>query len=108
MKKVLAVIMTLMLAIGNFSFCLAEGSIDFSGYSLEELIQIKADLAEEIAKRPGGEKMILGYGQYKIGEDLPAGVYTFKFVANGDKDVLMRCARSETRFILRFAKRKTE
>ena len=67
--------------------CLAEGSIDFSGYSLEELIQIKADLIEEIAKRPGGEKMVLGYGQYKIGEDLPAGVYTFKFVANGDKDV---------------------
>ncbi len=37
MKKALAVIMTLLLAIGNISFCLAEGSIDFSGYSLEEL-----------------------------------------------------------------------
>ena len=87
MKKILAVIMTLLLAIGNISFCQAEETIDFSGYSLEELIQIKEDLAEEIAKRPGGEKLILGYGQYKIGEDIPAGVYTFKFVANGDKDV---------------------
>lgn len=32
-------------------------------------------------------KSPIAYGQYKIGEDLPAGVYTFKFVANGDKDV---------------------
>ena len=31
--------------------------------------------------------MVLGSGQYKIGEDLPAGVYTFKFVQNGDSDV---------------------
>jgi len=70
-----------------FTTAMAEGTIDFSGYSLEELLEIRADLADEIASRPGGEKMVLGSGQYKIGEDLPAGVYTFKFVQNGDSDV---------------------
>ena len=87
MKKILAVIMTLVLAVGSIGLCLAEGSIDFSGYSLEELLEIRSNLADEIASRPGGEKMVLGSGQYKIGEDLPAGVYTFKFVQNGDSDV---------------------
>ena len=36
--------------------------------------------------------MVLGSGQYKIGEDLPAGVYTFKFVQNGDSDVSLQTA----------------
>ena len=86
MKKLTSVILALALIIFS-SLCIAEGSIDFSGYSLEELLLIKADLAEEIAKRPGGEKMVLGRGEYKIGEALPAGVYAFKFIANGDTDV---------------------
>lgn len=88
MKKALAFVISFILLTACASISLAESvTIDFSGYSLEELIQIKADLMEEIAKRPGGEKMTLGSGQYRIGEDLPAGVYSFKFVQNGDKDV---------------------
>ena len=31
--------------------------------------------------------MVLGSGQYKIGEDLPARVYIFIFVQNGNSDV---------------------
>lgn len=88
MKKALAIILSFALLSICLNISLAESvTIDFSGYSLEELIQIKADLMEEIAKRPGGEKMTIGSGQYRIGEDLPAGVYSFKFVQNGDKDV---------------------
>ena len=88
MKKLLACLLSFALLVTGIAVSLGEGiSIDFSGYSLEDLLQIKADLSEEIAKRPGGEKMILGSGQYKIGEDLPAGVYSFRFVQNGDKDV---------------------
>lgn len=87
MKKALAVLFALFLLTVCLGVSFADGLIDFSGYSLEELIQIKAELAEEIAKRPGGEKMTLGAGQYTIGEDLPAGIYTFKYIQNGDKDV---------------------
>ena len=88
MKKLLMFLVIVSVLVANMSAAYAEKkSIDFSDYTLDELIQIKADLTEEIARRPGGEKMTLGIGQYRIGEDLPAGVYTFRFVQNGDKDV---------------------
>ncbi len=88
MKKALALVFSFVLLFAGLHVSTAEkAAIDFTGYSLEELIQIKADLADEIAKRPGGEKTVLGAGQYTIGEDLPAGVYSFKYVQNGDKDV---------------------
>ena len=88
MKKALVFVISFVLLTACAGVSLAEPvAIDFSDYSFEELTQIKADLMEEIAKRPEGEKMTLGSGQYRIGEDLPAGVYSFKFVQNGDKDV---------------------
>ena len=86
MKRFFAFIAVLTL-LAVCAAALAEGSIDFTGYTLEELLEIKAELAAEIAQRPGGEKLVLGAGQYKAGEDLAAGVYTFKFVQNGDADV---------------------
>ena len=88
MKKALAFVISFILLIAFAGVSLAEFvTIDFSGYSLEELIQIKMDLMDEIAKRPNGEKMTMGSGQYRIGEDLPAGVYSFKFAQNGDMDI---------------------
>ena len=88
MKKALLFVMAWIVLFACFSTSIAETSgLDFTGYTLEELIQIKADLTEEIAKRPGGEKINLGAGQYRIGEDLPAGIYSFQFVQNGDNDV---------------------
>ena len=87
MKKQMMVMLSILLLTVCFTSAIAESKIDFSGNSLEELLEIRSDLTDEIASRPGGEKMVLGSGQYKIGEDLPAGVYTFKFVQNGDSDV---------------------
>lgn len=85
MKKALAFVISFILLIAFAGVSLAEFvTIDFSGYSLDELIQIKMDLMDEIAKRPNGEKMTMGSGQYRIGEDLPADVYSFKFAQNGD------------------------
>lgn len=87
MKKLITVTLSILLLMVCFANAMAEDKIDFSSYSLEELLEIRSDLADEIANRPSGEKMVLGSGQYKIGEDLPAGVYTFKFVQNGDNNV---------------------
>lgn len=85
MKRVVVVLMIALIFIGVAN---ADEStlIDFTGYSFDELTRIKADLMKEISKRPEGETIVLGSGQYKIGEDLPAGVYSFKFMQN-DKDV---------------------
>lgn len=87
MKRIISLVVALVLMTGCFATSLAEVGIDFTEYSLEELLEIRDQLADEITKRPGGEKMVLGSGQYKIGEDLPAGVYTFKFIQNGDNEV---------------------
>ena len=87
MKKMMALVLSILVLLAGFTTAMAVGTIDFSGYSLEELLEISSDLADEIASRPGGEKIVLGAGQYKIGESLPAGVYSFKFVQNGDSDV---------------------
>ena len=87
MKKLMVLALALLLLTANATVSLAEMGIDFSGYSLDELLEIRAALTDEIASRPGGEKTVLGSGQYMIGEDLPAGIYTFRFVQNGDSDV---------------------
>ena len=87
MKKMMALVLSILVLLAGFTTAMAVGTIDFSGYSLEELLEISSDLADEIASRPGGEKIVLGAGQYKIGESLPAGVYSFKLVQNGDSDV---------------------
>ncbi len=86
MKKLVAVVLLFCLLFLSASVSLAAGPIDFAGYTLEELLEIRKDLVEEIASRPGGEKMVLCIGQYLIGEDIQAGIYTFKFVLNGDSD----------------------
>lgn len=86
MKKLLALALALLLLMSFNAVSMAEEAIDFSSYSLDELLEIKTALANEIASRPGGEKMVLYSGQYIIGEDIPAGDYTFKFLQNGDSD----------------------
>ena len=53
MKRFLTIITVLALAIGCVSSAMAEGAIDFSGYSLDELLVIRNELSEKIAKRPG-------------------------------------------------------
>lgn len=88
MKKVLSLIIVLCLSLGAAAF--AEETpqpIDFSGYSLEELLEIKEALMAEIASRPGGGRTELAAGQYIIGVDLEPGVYSAWFLQNGDPDI---------------------
>ena len=88
MKKHLITVL-LIVILGTVTVTYAEPTtdIDFSQYSLDDLLTIKANLEEEIANRPGGAKIEIGAGNYKIGADLPSGIYTFKYIQNGDKDV---------------------
>lgn len=52
MKKILAVLIALMLTALCCFAAVAEGTIDFSGYTLEELLTIRDDLTDEIASPP--------------------------------------------------------
>lgn len=63
MKKMMALVLSILVLLAGFTTARAVGTIDFSGYSLEELLEIRSDLADEIASRPGGEKIVLGAGQ---------------------------------------------
>lgn len=51
MKKILAVLIALMLTALCCFAAVAEGTIDFSGYTLEELLTIRDDLTDEIDRK---------------------------------------------------------
>ena len=87
MRKILALVLSFLLLMIGVTTSVAEETIDFSEYTLEELLEIRALLEEEIASRPGGEKMTLGQGTYKIGEDIPAGIYVLRYIQNGDSSI---------------------
>ena len=64
----------------------AESDYDFTGYSFDELIAVKAKLDAEIAMRPEAGERVLQRGQYVVGVDIPQGVYDIGFVAAEEDD----------------------
>lgn len=104
MKKFALALCVLLLTV--FSTAAAEEAFDFSGYSLDELLEIRAKLAEEIASRLTGERMELFQGEYTVGEDIPAGVYLFKYVENGDGFSFTDYSIYESRNMFGYAKKQ--
>lgn len=43
MKKLMTLALSILLLMACFITAMAEGTIDFSGYSLEELLEIRSD-----------------------------------------------------------------
>lgn len=77
MKKILAMILVLALLIPAAS--VADG-IDLSVLSYDQLIELNHQLVREIMARPEWKEVRIPAGQWKVGEDIPAGVYSFKSV----------------------------
>lgn len=77
MKKLVAVILVLALMIPVVS--VADG-IDLSALSYDQLIELNHQLVREIMARPEWKEVRIPAGQWKVGEDIPAGVYSFKFI----------------------------
>lgn len=69
----LCCIMALVFAFS--SLAAAEGAMDFSQYTLEELIKLRAALEEEISGRTGSTTAILNPGMYTTGVDIAEGSY---------------------------------
>lgn len=61
---------------------MAESSMDLSGMNYEELIDLKAQIIKEMMTRDEFEGVDVPIGQYTIGEDIPAGVYTLCMADN--------------------------
>lgn len=58
-------------------FAFAEGQVDIKGMSTEELVSLRNAINVELTSRDFQEKEVtVPPGQYTIGEDIPAGIYT--------------------------------
>lgn len=81
MKKILCIALVLALAA---SVSIAE-SLDLSGMTMKELIELRSLVDVEIATRSeSGAGSPIGDGVYYCGETIKAGTYAITFVAEGD------------------------
>ena len=51
MKKMMVLVLSILVLLAGFTTAMAVGTIDFSGYSLEELLEIRSDLANRKSPR---------------------------------------------------------
>lgn len=84
MKKVLVLMLSVMLALPCLS--LAADPIDLSGYSVDELIELKTAIVGELMERKEIKSANIPSGEYIIGEDIPAGTYS---IASGGRSALV-------------------
>lgn len=75
MKRFLSVLVTLSL----FVTCAFAESVDLEGMTTDDLVALRDAVNAELSKRNFAEKeVIVPAGTYIIGEDIPAGTYTFR------------------------------
>ena len=72
MKKILSLVLILMLTFPM----LALAEIDLSSYSNDELIALQTPIKGELMNRGAIKSAKIPTGNYTVGEDFPAGVYT--------------------------------
>ena len=79
MKRLAALILILCL----FSPALAE-SLDLSALTFEQLIALQQQINAEIMTRPESQGITLQKGTYRIGQDIPAGIYSITLADRRD------------------------
>lgn len=77
MKRFIAWILLLVLVMPA---AVAEADFDFTGYSYDQLIDIREQLDAEIDTRPEAGARTLQPGQYAVGKDIAQGIYDLGFV----------------------------
>lgn len=75
MKRLLCLVLCLLLIGSVASVVIAESNTDYSGLSLQELIDMRASLDAEIGVRMSDLSTILVPGTYTVGKDIKAGSY---------------------------------
>ena len=76
-KKFLSVILVLCLLP-----VIALAEVDLSTMSVDELIALNKAVVMELMSRKDFKEVTVPAGEYKVGEDIPAGIYTVKVKAN--------------------------
>ena len=81
MKKSPVVFLILALVIAHIAAFAVE--IDFSNYTDEEMLEIEQLVAQELSERNIQKHATMIEGIYTVGEDIPAGKYTFSLEDKG-------------------------
>lgn len=82
MKKV-ALFLVLLMVTSSITPAVASERIDFSNFSLDELILLKTWISGEITERTKDDKVVyVPAGIYIVGMDIPCAAYTITGVTN--------------------------
>ena len=71
MKKIICFVLTIMMLMS----VVPGFAMDFTGYSVEELINLYNDVSKELIERKANIPVLVFAGQYTIGLDIPNGDY---------------------------------
>ena len=82
MKRTIA--MLLILAMQAASIHMA-GGLDLSAFSYSELKELKSSIEAEMESRPEWPGVYVPSGVYKVGEDIPAGIYSVRLCDQSQK-----------------------
>lgn len=73
MRRLLSFLMAVIIV---FAASAALADVDLAGMSYDELVELQRAAAKEIMSRPEWKEVEVPAGQYTIGVDIPAGVYS--------------------------------
>lgn len=76
MKKIASLFLAFMLMLCLFSAAYAETNLSEMTYS--DLLDLQKELVKEIMSRPEWKEVVVPAGTWIVGEDIPAGVYSFR------------------------------
>ena len=71
-------------------FSVASADVDLSSLSYNELIALQRSITAEIMYRPEWKEVKVPAGQWKVGEDIPAGTYCLKALESSVLIVIWR------------------
>lgn len=69
-KLIIAVLIAVMIPV------IALADVDLASMSFEELVKLREQIIAEIINRPEWKETEIDAGTYRIGKDIPSGVYT--------------------------------
>lgn len=80
MRKIVSILLSVLLVF-SFSFAFAETNL--SDMSYDDLIALQKELTKEIMSRPEWKEVKIPAGEWVVGQDIPAGIYSIVIPKGG-------------------------
>lgn len=88
MKKIFALVLALILLVPAAAVT-ADDDLDMKKYSYSQLEVIYRMIAHEMMTRPEWKRVTIPVGIWTVGEDIPAGAYSFRATPDGVSNVIL-------------------